>query len=649
MYELLANVQRPFILTPQDMAADRYVLIIGSQKGTLSTLNWDNETKFTFTSLHSSLLDAKTGNVKSTHKYGPDPMGTVCLDDSSKFFVACTGKDFEMFRLENIEHVQTFSGELPIVLFPKVATYEEDGSVLVVGTTFLIPLLVLFNPLLQLPQGMKSHASLDKPENTATNLPSPGRSIRYYLFMAVGLYLLFHGLLSTVLVCTTWVYSMAMDRQIPEVIGHAVGSIPEQIFEAVALNLIDKEEYGGNTEKSCGILITHTVASTRCWLGSLFYIAPRAVRFADPSTQNGTSVLQGNGNRLDPTDNQISKPPGVMGKPGQGGYSLRMELDWTNDQFESVEKYIGETVEGVLDVTQSFDEQSLMNIKQIQQMAVHKYPFLNFAPANNTETESPTSAVSTEVPPIVKPLVGEKTKSEEAIECEFEGLWKEYENIHQELFHTKETLNRTLEENTSLALQKDSRERINVKLAEDAIDLDEENRDLHLNRVKASKTEKSLIGTISCLNAHINAEICQKKNRVWEQSAKKDGDTKKELETALRILDLEKCELEKALKVKEATAKSQKLKMDSYHAKQKWEMEELKEVRLRNTQLESSVTSFKARLTEAENLQCALKENLKIIQHENEELRTSLADTLHADEFDRLRKVERVRNLSEPS
>ncbi|KAH7872424.1 uncharacterized protein C8R40DRAFT_1173526 [Lentinula edodes] len=359
-------------------------------------------------------------------------------------------------------------------------------------------------------------------------------------------------------------------------------------------------------------------------------------------------------------------------------------------------------------------------------------------------------AVSTEVPPIVKPLCGEKRrKVEEAIEnlsqnlnrwksaqesegsiitdalhstkpllahlqcfkCEFEGLWKEYENIYQELFHTKETLNRTLEENTSLALQKDSRERINVKLAEDAIDLDEENRDLHLNQVKASKTEKSLIGTISCLNAHINAEsvhvknlvieleksksiasrdvrikqnlthnietlkqdvqnlsidkqslqngvkahkakidtlnaqilvLAEQKSRVWEQSAKKDGDIKKELETALRILDLEKCELEKALKVKEATAKSQKLKMDSYHAKQKWEMEELKEVRLRNTQLESSVTSFKARLTEAENLQCALKENLKIIQHENEELRTSvkLADTLHADEFDRLRKRE---------
>ncbi|KAJ3897212.1 hypothetical protein F5879DRAFT_996396 [Lentinula edodes] len=341
-------------------------------------------------------------------------------------------------------------------------------------------------------------------------------------------------------------------------------------------------------------------------------------------------------------------------------------------------------------------------------------------------------AVSTEVPPIVKPLCGEKRrKVEEAIENLSQNLnrWKsaqesegsiitdalvrrmlliynassEYENIYQELFHTKETLNRTLEENTSLALQKDSRERINVKLAEDAIDLDEENRDLHLNRVKASKTEKSLIGTISCLNAHINAEsvhvknlvieleksksiasrdvrikqnlthnietlkqdvqnlsidkqslqngvkahkakidtlnaqilvLAEQKSRVWEQSAKKDGDIKKELETALRFLDLEKCQ--------GGHCKISKLKMDSYHAKQKWEMEELKEVRLRNTQLESSVTSFKARLTEAENLQCALKENLKIIQHENEELRTSvkLADTLHADEFDRLRKRE---------
>ncbi|KAJ3870466.1 WD40-repeat-containing domain protein, partial [Lentinula edodes] len=196
--------------------ADRFVLIVGSHHGTLSTLNWDNDNKslepslqvppgepsnqvlsidvlqaevpfgklarvavatadnrVTVYSLSSfgdlkeiftsvvdsfsliaarfckktrdvyafdlngggiSLLDNKTGEIKSNHKYGPDPMGTVCVDDSSKYFVACTGKDFEMFRLDNIEHMQTFSGETPVVLFPKVATFAEDGSVLVVGT-----------------------------------------------------------------------------------------------------------------------------------------------------------------------------------------------------------------------------------------------------------------------------------------------------------------------------------------------------------------------------------------------------------------------------------------------------------------------------------------------------------------------------------
>ncbi|KAJ4489574.1 WD40-repeat-containing domain protein [Lentinula edodes] len=79
-------------------------------------------------------LDYKTGDVKSNQKYGPDPMGTVCIDDSSNFFVACTGADFQMLRLDTIEHIQTFSGPDPVVRFPKVATFSEDGAVLIGGT-----------------------------------------------------------------------------------------------------------------------------------------------------------------------------------------------------------------------------------------------------------------------------------------------------------------------------------------------------------------------------------------------------------------------------------------------------------------------------------------------------------------------------------
>ncbi|KAJ3769378.1 WD40-repeat-containing domain protein [Lentinula raphanica] len=79
-------------------------------------------------------LDNKTGDIKSNQKYGPDPIGTVCTDESSNFFVACTGQDFQMFRLDTIEHVKTFSGPEPVIRFPKVATFAEDGAILVGGT-----------------------------------------------------------------------------------------------------------------------------------------------------------------------------------------------------------------------------------------------------------------------------------------------------------------------------------------------------------------------------------------------------------------------------------------------------------------------------------------------------------------------------------
>ncbi|KAJ3968600.1 WD40-repeat-containing domain protein, partial [Lentinula raphanica] len=79
-------------------------------------------------------LDDKTGTLKSNQKYGPDPMGTVCTDDSSTFFVAFTGQDFQMLRLENLEYVKCFSGPDPVIRFPKVAAFAEDGIALVGGT-----------------------------------------------------------------------------------------------------------------------------------------------------------------------------------------------------------------------------------------------------------------------------------------------------------------------------------------------------------------------------------------------------------------------------------------------------------------------------------------------------------------------------------
>ncbi|KAJ3912308.1 hypothetical protein F5877DRAFT_72509 [Lentinula edodes] len=314
----------------------------------------------------------------------------------------------------------------------------------------------------------------------------------------------------------------------------------------------------------------------------------------------------------------------------------------------------------------------------------------------------------------------------QCLKCDFEALWKviehtwhlahihqfpghqDYEQIHGELLHTKETLDRTLDENTFLALSKDARERRNLKLEDDTNDLNEENRGLHadqpdyrlaslivflqtesirvknlVNELEKSKSitnrdvrikqqlthnietlkqevqnlsidkhnlrnaVKSHKAKIETLNTQIvvladQKSMYQKKNRALEHASKKDEDTKKELETALRISGLE---LEKAVKINEATSRAEnakKLRMDSHHAKQKLEIEELKEVRLKNTQLESSITSLKANFTKADDSHRATKANLMTIQHENQELRTrvEVAETLHAKGLDQLRKRE---------
>ncbi|KAJ3911216.1 hypothetical protein F5877DRAFT_73361 [Lentinula edodes] len=64
---------------------------------------------------------------------------------------------------------------------------------------------------------------------------------------------------------------------------------------------------------------------------------PRAAHFVNSLAHNGTLDPRDDVYGLGPTDNQIPKPPGDVGKPGQGGYNLRIELEWAEDQFEAVE------------------------------------------------------------------------------------------------------------------------------------------------------------------------------------------------------------------------------------------------------------------------------------------------------------------------
>jgi hypothetical protein len=56
------------------------------------------------------------------------------MNGSGKRFVAWTGEDFKMFRLEDNEHIQTYVGEKPKVFVVRDAAFSEDGLVFVGGT-----------------------------------------------------------------------------------------------------------------------------------------------------------------------------------------------------------------------------------------------------------------------------------------------------------------------------------------------------------------------------------------------------------------------------------------------------------------------------------------------------------------------------------
>ncbi|KAJ3740307.1 WD40-repeat-containing domain protein, partial [Lentinula raphanica] len=79
-------------------------------------------------------LSSTTGDVMSQRNYGPDVMGSVCVDLETDSFVAWTGNDFNLFNLSDLTHVRTFQGKPPTVLFPKRAVFAEHGKKLAGGT-----------------------------------------------------------------------------------------------------------------------------------------------------------------------------------------------------------------------------------------------------------------------------------------------------------------------------------------------------------------------------------------------------------------------------------------------------------------------------------------------------------------------------------
>ncbi|GAW07327.1 hypothetical protein LENED_009309 [Lentinula edodes] len=87
----------------------------------------------------------------------------------------------------------------------------------------------------------------------------------------------------------------------------------------------------------------------------------------------------------------IPKPPGEVGRPGRGGYSLFEVLGWPKKKYDKVKKFINGVVEDHLDCELPMSEQSAANVKRVRQQvrimttveiyltqgqAVEKYTFL---------------------------------------------------------------------------------------------------------------------------------------------------------------------------------------------------------------------------------------------------------------------------------
>lgn len=63
--------------------------------------------------------------------------GSVSLNCTSDKFVAYTGKNFQLYRLSNLEILKTFMAEAPLVFFPKQVAFGEADTI-VVGERIMV-------------------------------------------------------------------------------------------------------------------------------------------------------------------------------------------------------------------------------------------------------------------------------------------------------------------------------------------------------------------------------------------------------------------------------------------------------------------------------------------------------------------------------
>ncbi|THU83953.1 hypothetical protein K435DRAFT_688530 [Dendrothele bispora CBS 962.96] len=90
---------------------------------------------FSFTGAKIRQLHHNSGDVRSEHQISADVLGTTCVNEKNDRFVCWTGKNFQLFRLSDLEHIRTFDGGVPLsVNLPKRVVFLDGGNMIAVGS-----------------------------------------------------------------------------------------------------------------------------------------------------------------------------------------------------------------------------------------------------------------------------------------------------------------------------------------------------------------------------------------------------------------------------------------------------------------------------------------------------------------------------------
>ncbi|KAL0567855.1 hypothetical protein V5O48_014137 [Marasmius crinis-equi] len=74
---------------------------------------------------------------------------------------------------------------------------------------------------------------------------------------------------------------------------------------------------------------------------------------------------------------KIRKPPGEVGRPNGGGYTLKTALGWSNEKYNAVRLFISKLVPEHLDCNKPLGEQPLADLRKIRQITIEKYPWID--------------------------------------------------------------------------------------------------------------------------------------------------------------------------------------------------------------------------------------------------------------------------------